>query len=169
MTGNPTRERKSKADKSASATTAEDPPCAAPSTKDTTPRAEPKAGDAPTAEGRHNGDIKSLSPTPGATPPKLPAGQRRGSGGAIYKLVESGSFEIADHTTDRVRDTRLPQKLVVTVTLPPDAVRGNFVQGGRLVGALRCCVFCSLALARQRAQFEPRNVPRVHCDPDSYA
>lgn len=58
-------------------------------------------------------------------PALLPKGQKRGRGGATYKLVHSGTFDMADHTEDRVRPAAaaLPKKLVVTVTLPPNAVR----------------------------------------------
>lgn len=63
-------------------------------------------------------------PTPPPKPLVLGKGEKRGRGGAKYKLVESGAFEISDHTQDRVSpaDSRLPQRLVVTVTLPADVV-----------------------------------------------
>ncbi|CAM9402351.1 unnamed protein product, partial [Hapterophycus canaliculatus] len=51
----------------------------------------------------------------------LPPGVKRGNGGATYKLVESGAFEIADHTEERVRQTPTPQAIIATVTLPADA------------------------------------------------
>ncbi|CBJ29401.1 hypothetical protein Esi_0144_0074 [Ectocarpus siliculosus] len=80
------------------------------------------------AEPKKAGDGESPSPASApaekeqSTPAEqLAPGLRRGSGGATYKLVESGAFEISDHTTDRVRQTPTPRTLVVTVTLPADA------------------------------------------------
>eukprot|EP00752_Nemacystus_decipiens_P003077 g2851.t1 len=51
----------------------------------------------------------------------LPPGLKRGSGGTTYKLVESGAFDIADHTSDRVKQRPMPQTIVATVTLPANA------------------------------------------------
>ncbi|CAM9590893.1 unnamed protein product, partial [Ectocarpus sp. 13 AM-2016] len=84
--------------------------------------------DGAAAEPKKAGDGES--PSPASTPAEkehstpseqLAPGLRRGSGGTTYKLVESGAFEISDHTTDRVRQTPTPRTLVVTVTLPADA------------------------------------------------
>ncbi|CAM9485690.1 unnamed protein product, partial [Ectocarpus sp. 8 AP-2014] len=80
------------------------------------------------AEPKKAGDGESPSPASApaekeqSTPAEqLAPGVKRGSGGTTYKLVESGAFEISDHTTDRVRQTPTPRTLVVTVTLPADA------------------------------------------------
>lgn len=89
--------------------------------------AEPKAAAAAGARGEERveagGDVKLVSPASvAATPSMVPAGQKLGKRGTTYKLVESGEFEIADHTSDRMRSVSVPEKLIATVTLPPDAV-----------------------------------------------
>ncbi|CAB1100480.1 unnamed protein product [Ectocarpus sp. CCAP 1310/34] len=80
------------------------------------------------AEPKKAGDGESPSPASApaekeqSTPAEqLAPGLKRGFGGTTYKLVESGAFEISDHTTDRVRQTPTPRTLVVTVILPADA------------------------------------------------
>ncbi|CAM9954514.1 unnamed protein product, partial [Ectocarpus fasciculatus] len=70
----------------------------------------PSPASAPAAAEEESTPVEQLAP-----------GVRRGSGGTTYKLVESGAFEISDHTTDRVRQTPTPRTLVATVTLPADA------------------------------------------------
>ena len=70
----------------------------------------------------------------------LPEGYKRGNAGTVYKLVESGCFEIADHTMEREKEARLPQDLIVTVTLPADAVRFHAVSLSRDWVAADCCM-----------------------------
>lgn len=98
-----------------------------------------------------------------------------GAGGAKYKLVESGTFDLSEHTQDRVQPagSRIPQKLIVTVTLPENAVSASWVC--RAKGWHGCCVLihganspnvsfgtgfeCSVAPAIRRASFSPPPPP----------
>eukprot|EP00903_Cladosiphon_okamuranus_P016570 g15287.t1 len=78
------------------------------------------AAAAATAAARGRG---SKDPTAAGAPaaPQLAPGFKRGNGGTTYKLVESGAFEIADHTSDRVKQRPMPQTIIATVTLPANA------------------------------------------------
>lgn len=57
--------------------------------------------------------------------------------------MESGDFQLADHTEDRVRPTRTPQAIIAMVTLPADAVRGVLRFAGLwFVGVVWMCIVC---------------------------
>lgn len=76
-----------------------------------------------TAHSKPVGSDEVGDPEAGAEASPLPEGYKRGYAGTIYKLVESGCFEIADHTSERLRQAKVPQDLIVFVKLPANAVR----------------------------------------------
>lgn len=110
-------------------------------------RAEPKAPEDSSRrpqnstkdDNNDDGDANNHGSGGGETTVALAPGWKAGKGGTTYKLVESGAFEIADHTSDRVRPTPVPKELIATVTFPPKAVSGRrfFLEGfGRGRGPL---------------------------------
>lgn len=98
--------------------------------KDTSNSEKPPAAPSANEEGRSNtahskpaGSAKARAPLSKAEASPLPEGYKRGNAGTVYKVVESGCFEIADHTLERLRQARVPQELIVFVKLPANAVR----------------------------------------------
>lgn len=98
--------------------------------KNTSNSEKPPAAPIANVEGRPSathskpaGGARTGHPVAAAEASPLPEGYKRGYAGTVYKLVESGCFEIADHTSERLRQARVPQDLIVFVKLPADAVR----------------------------------------------
>lgn len=106
----------------------------------------------PKEEGEVSGSSAPSAPRRRSLPP-LEAGEKRGRGGTVFTLLESEEFDIAGHTADRVRPVAAPQKLLLRVKLPPDAVREKL---SRLSPIAKHFVAVTWALFRDESSWCPR-------------
>lgn len=133
--GDSKKERKAKADKPSSVTSeiAE--------THSKVAAASGKAGGDRGTTGAVVADAKqegkdSLEFPPSVPTPLVPLGkgERRGAGGAKYKLIESDDFQL-----DAMASSGVPERLIVTVTLPKNAVGRRAFEAQGLRGSERPC------------------------------